>query len=576
MGISVTILSTLRNSNTDPATISINKRLGQPATAELSTTDRTGGYFPLVGNKVQVYDQNGDKIFFGNANEVERIRPGTYACDVSKSRTSCTDLNFALTRRLAGEYEWIGKTLLEIVTDIVANSLAGDLDDISLVETGPVLPNFSISYPTVAAAFDALKKETGLHWHVDDENRLNFFTPGSMTCPWAVSDGSNVERVVIRETREDYCNWAVARVLKALREPVTEEFVGDGSATSFELAFPCAQQPVIFLNGVENTVGLTTVDTGKDWYWSPESKEIRQDEAGLVLTAADTLSVTYVGQEQIYVESKNDGEISARAAAEENSGIYQRFIEIEAESTRADAQAIVDSYVDSHDELSLVATVETNDHLEPLVLGTAVGQTISITLNGYLSLGDFLITDINITQQDVNDQSAYQWRYLITAIKGPKIKNFVEAFGDLIGGGSSGVGKQPVAAAEQRPIQRTLLLKNTAIGDDIADHTTVYAGGTGRRMTGVLRVAISADLTVRVKKYTVTSPVTAASTIITLTIPSSTPINTPITQTTFTDDPQQFFDGDVLIWDVTASDGSSDAAGVAAFTLEWTNGLSVQ
>ncbi len=67
-----------------------------------------------------------------------------------------------------------------------------------------------------------------------------------------------------------------------------------------------------------------------------------------------------------------------------------------------------------------------------------------------------------------------------------------------------------------------------------------------------------------------------ATDIITITIPSSTPINTPITETTFTDDPQQFIDGDVLIFDVLASDGSSDAAGVASFTLEWTNGLSVQ
>jgi len=571
MGISVLVLSTLANDKTKPATISINKRLGQPATAEVSTVDRAGTFFPYVGNKVEILDQNADPIFFGNANEVERIRPGHYACDVSESRTSCTDLNFALTRRLAGEYEWIGKTLLEIVTDIVANSLAGDLTDITLVETGPVLPNFLISYPTVAGAFDALKKETGMEWHVDDQNRLNFFTPGAMACPWSIVDGSNLERIVIRETREDYCNWAVARVLKALREPATEEFVGDGALTSFELAYPCAQAPTIFLNGVENTVGITTVDTGKDWYWSPESKEIRQDDLGVVLTSADTLAVTYVGQEQIYVESQNAGEIAARAAAEDNSGIYQRLIEIEAESTRADAQAIVDAYVAAHDSFSLVATIETNDHIEPLVLGTQVGQTIDIGINGYGALGEFLITDINILHWDVNDQAAAQWKYTITAVKGPKLKNFVEAFGDLIGSGQSGASKQPVAATERRPIQRTLLLKDTAVGNDIADHTTVYAGGTGRRMTGVLRTAIAADLTVRVKKYTVASPVVAASTIITLTIPASTPVNTPITQTTFTDDPQQFYDGDVLIWDVTASDGSVDAAGVASFTLEWTN-----
>lgn len=561
MGISVTILSTLRNANTKPATISLNKRLGQPATAEVSTTDRTGGYFPRVGNKVQVYDQNGDKIFYGNANEVERIRPGTYACDVSESRTSCTDLNFALTRRLAGEYEWIGKTLLEIVTDIVANSLAGDLDDISLVETGPVLPSFSISYPTVAGAFDALKKETGMVWHVDDENRLNFFTPGANACPWEIVDGSNLSRITIRETREDYCNWAVARVLKALKEPVTEEFVGDGAATSFELAFPCAQQPVVLVNGVENTVGLTTVDTGKDWYWSPESKEIRQDEDGVVLTGADTLSVTYVGQEQTYVEAKNEFEISDRATAEENSGIYQRFIEIEAEATRADAQAIVDAYVASHDELSLVAVIETDDHLEPQVLGTKVGQTISLSLNGYLTLGDFLITDINISHRDVNDQAESQWLYLITAIKGPKIKNFVEAFGDLIGSGSSGTGKQPVAVAERQLHIFRLLVKISTVGNNIADKIPCQAGGVGRRIIGMLRVAIASDLTVRVNHN--------GSVLFTMTIPSTAAVGVEVISTTFANDPQPFVDAKYFEFDITASSGETAAAGVASFTCEW-------
>lgn len=218
MGISVLISETLRNNRTRPASIQINSTLGQPATAEISTVDRTGGFFPLVGNPVRILDQNDDTIFAGNCNEVERSRPGTYDDDVSESRTSCTDLNYALTRRLAGEYEWIGKTLLEIVTDIVANSLAGDLTDITNVATGPTIPNFLISYPTVAAAFDALKKETGMVWHVDHLNKLHFFTPGAVACPWSITDGSNVSRFSVRETREDYCNWAVARVLKALRE----------------------------------------------------------------------------------------------------------------------------------------------------------------------------------------------------------------------------------------------------------------------------------------------------------------------------------------------------------------------
>jgi hypothetical protein len=108
---------------------------------------------------------------------------------------------------------------------------------------------------------------------------------------------------------------------------------------------------------------------------------------------------------------------------------------------------------------------------------------------------------------------------------------------------------------------RTLLLKNSSIGTDIADHVIVQADGEGVSITGVLRIAISADLTVRVNKNGLA--------IITITIPAATPIDTPITVTTFTNDPEPFVDGEVLSWDVTASGGEVDAAGVASFTLEW-------
>lgn len=108
---------------------------------------------------------------------------------------------------------------------------------------------------------------------------------------------------------------------------------------------------------------------------------------------------------------------------------------------------------------------------------------------------------------------------------------------------------------------RTLLLKDTEVGDDIADHTTVYASGTGVRIVGVLRKVILSALTVRLKK--------SGTVIITITIPATTAIDTPVEVTAFTTAPQPFVDGQVLTWDVTASDGSTDLNGVAAFTVEW-------
>lgn len=117
----------------------------------------------------------------------------------------------------------------------------------------------------------------------------------------------------------------------------------------------------------------------------------------------------------------------------------------------------------------------------------------------------------------------------------------------------------PPAAAGLRTGIRTLVLKDTAIGDDIADHVTAYLAGTGVRIVGVLRLAISSDLTVRVNKN--------GAPFIVATIPAATAVDDPVEETGFTD--PAVADGDIFSWDVLASDGSADLAGVATFTLEW-------
>lgn len=113
--------------------------------------------------------------------------------------------------------------------------------------------------------------------------------------------------------------------------------------------------------------------------------------------------------------------------------------------------------------------------------------------------------------------------------------------------------------------QRTLLLKDTTVGNDIADHVTCFGGGTHTAIlvTGVLRKAIASDLTVRIKNVSGLGNVTVG----TFTIPLATPIDTPVRFTSFTN--AVLPDMSTFTWDVTASDGSQDAAGIASFTIEW-------
>jgi hypothetical protein len=122
------------------------------------------------------------------------------------------------------------------------------------------------------------------------------------------------------------------------------------------------------------------------------------------------------------------------------------------------------------------------------------------------------------------------------------------------------------------PYQRTLLLKDTTVNNDVADHVTVYGPVPGTEhtiiaVTGVLRKAITAPLTVRINCV---SKGKTAVVVGTFTIPAATPADKikhfPVTTLTTKVLPV----ASVLTWDITASDGSRDPAGVASFTVEWT------
>lgn len=116
------------------------------------------------------------------------------------------------------------------------------------------------------------------------------------------------------------------------------------------------------------------------------------------------------------------------------------------------------------------------------------------------------------------------------------------------------------ALAKRRgPYIRTLLLKDCTVGNDIADHVPIYVAGTAVRVVGVLRKAITADLSVRINLD--------GTALTTLTIPHTTPVDTPVVGTSST--PPALADLAVLSWDVVASDGSKDSAGICSVTLQW-------
>jgi len=432
--------------------VSITKALRTIPTATIRTVDKTGAFLPAVGNLIEVQDDLGGPtvtLFGGSINEVERIRRRTSIATL-ETNCSCVGKADRLERRLAGYYEWTGKTGGYILGQMVANSLSGDISIASPsgITAGPVIDSLVWDYPTCKDAADSVCNLTGYEYYVTPEGTFSYFLPASNACPVSITTGANVNKITTRETREDFCNRVTIKVANALRDPDTENFTGDGVSTSFNVTNPIAQAPDIFIGSpaVAQTVGIIDVDTGKDWYWQEGSTEIRQDSGATVISAGVSIMVTYVGTESILVAAANTTSISDRATAESNSGIYHKLLTLDTKLTRANAQAVADAYVDRYSELSVVMVFETDTILEPDCINIEPGQTLTVSLTGYQCAGTYLVRSVTL-QSRLNDQHEARWAVRVEAVSGPVLRNYVDVFRDLSGGGGNISGSSSIASA---------------------------------------------------------------------------------------------------------------------------------
>lgn len=441
MGVSVLIASTTRNNKTALEGVTITKALNAIPTASIRTIDPTGSFLPLVGNQAEIQDDlNGPtvSVFGGSISEVERIKRNKNL-PILETNCSCVGYADRLDRRLAGYYEWNGQTGGQILRDMIANSIGGDINDASpsQIANGPVIDSLVVDYATCRELADEVRNLTQYEYYVLPDGTLSYFSPQSNACPVSITDGSNVTKLTTRETREDLCNRVTVKVSSALRDPDTETFTGDGVTQSFNVTYPIAREPQIFVGSpaVAQTVGIIGVDTGKDWYWQAGSTEIRQEDGDTPISGGVSIEVTYVGTESILVSAVNSASVTERALVEGNSGIYHKLLTLDQKLTRANAQAIADAYVDRFSALSTVLIFETDSLHEPEIINVEPGQILTVSLTGWNAAGTYLVRSVNL-QLRKNDQSPDRWFARVEAISGPVLRNYIDLFRDVSGGGS--------------------------------------------------------------------------------------------------------------------------------------------
>ncbi len=215
----------------------------------------------------------------------------------------------------------------------------------------------------------------------------------------------------------------------------------DGITQSWPMAYPLNAAPTIIIDGITQSIGVSGVDSGKQFYYQVGSNIISQDPNGIPPAKTSVGTVTYVGQIPVRVTRDNvngtgiyAGTIGQTqlAAIDLTSGVVEDYVSIPG-LTKAAATAKADALLNQYGQLGIDIRFSTN------VYGLQPGQVISVTLAEHQIYNQqFLITKISTTvaqtvpgaNPNVIDYLLYT--YKVEATQGPILGDWAILLGKAL------------------------------------------------------------------------------------------------------------------------------------------------
>jgi hypothetical protein len=400
----------------------IEKKLNERAVLDVTVIDMLALGAINLGDSFEVY-QDATRIFAGVIKDIEEYEDKPNVLHYQLAITN----NSALADKVRIGKTYESEAAGDIVTDFITEKLAAENVTAGTIQTGPTISKAVFNYKKVSEALDYIKDVTGLVWEINDDLELNFFDRSTNAAPWGVDDATRVYDFKRRRSMENYRNVQYTRGGNGRTDTQTDVVPSpkpDGSSRNFILPYPIAEKPTITINSTpvnSDDVGVRGFDTGKKWYFSYNSEIVTQDDSETVLTDSDTLEVTFVGLFPIFVEARDEEEITDRASKEGNSGIYESLVVEKSIDTIDGAAEYSRSLLRKYGEVADRVTFSTyTSGLEP-------GQLISIERTLYGIDDDFLIESVTI-EPDGPDTVIYH----VVALDGAAIGGWENFFRELL------------------------------------------------------------------------------------------------------------------------------------------------
>lgn len=295
------------------------------------------------------------------------------------------------------------------------------------IATGALIPQLHDPSKPFAEYFnvemDTLAKASGDYWWNVVNGGLIFAARQATLAPWCLHSADLLFAPTVQPTNSAdlYRNRQNITNCTDLVTISNEEKIADGTATSWQLAYPLYSAPTIVVQGVTKTVGVQGVDTGKDFYWQAGSNGISQDVSAAQIPSGYILQFSYVGQFVRTVTADNVPEQAARALVEGGTGIVEAW---------EDGKGMLASNATTYAN-GLLARFGNNDTIELIAVtqrsGLASGQLLPVFIAEHSILDQYLlIVKLTTTgQQQLDGSMLYEYR--INATNGPNLQNWTSA-----------------------------------------------------------------------------------------------------------------------------------------------------
>ena len=460
------------------------------STASFSVRSNDASYRPAFGAEV-IITEGGTRIFGGlldRPSEQGTLGDSSGAHPAIVTRVSAADFNQYAERRVIIDGGFpAGYTLLQALTSLVAWVAPFGVTLHGSQVTGPTFPEMIYTCRTLVEILNELTTLSAKYgepfiWTIDHTKVLRMVQPSTVAAPFDVveGDGQIIGEVTVDRNNDRYANRVYLKVTPKTETGRVETFTGDGSTTTFTLAYT----PTKTYGYVTNATVFETLNYTGD----PDAATWSLDVGANAITTAVAPGVGDV------VTMSFDGTFTGIAMAEDVAAqgvgqvdLWERIYSVDEVPDGTTLQALADGAL-----AKALASPMTLKY-KTFGIGLAPGQTQHVTVPMRNLDVDAVITDLVLSDYGRGGQRLLRE---VTLTTGETVQEgwrdvYKQAFTDRTGASSASTVVGPAAPTRSGPggPNRAVQYNDAGVfgGDGdftyYKDENSIVCGGDGSSIT---------------------------------------------------------------------------------------------